>query len=172
MNSDTKTQILEAAISAMREGDEDCASKLLRCLDLVSSAPQLAPADPTPKQLQIEVTHLDRSRSEPIKKSRTKARSVYAWASIIETQYLRYLANKKQTVFSSPELYNWIECTGIVLSEHDQQPYGEKESEKRPRWRHLVGKALLKLRERDLIYITKDWSCVYSTVPLLRDEPR
>jgi hypothetical protein len=160
MNSETETHIREAVISALRDGNDECAHKLFSFLSHTSSPPQRIPTEPPLKQLQIEVDKP--TRPKPIKSGKVKARNVYAWVSIIETQFLRHLANKQQTVFSSQEFYNWVEYTGIILNERDIAPYG---GDTRPCWRQFVSKAFLKLRDRKVIYIKQRSSSVYSTIP-------
>lgn len=165
MAYETKDHIRAAAISALQDKNDECATQLFRCLSLIEAQAK-EPATPA-QPVQLEVQAVDTSDVISPKAKRIKIRGLHTWTRIIEMQYLQYLKTKDQIVFTAQDFFGWAEHIGIVLSEAELKPYS---GGTRPRWRQMVSKALDLLKKRKVIYHYGYNSGHYSTVPIPDEE--
>ena len=154
MNPTTLELLRNAAIEALQNKNDESAAELLSLMELPNQ-----PALPAPARAEL-VTVEPGPMAFPALPESNEGRDYHFWVQAIRDCYLPTLKQEGKTIFTTPQLFSWVDYVGFPLTTGDLQMVGS-----RPYWKCRAGSALDHLCNSNVIHRHGFFGKTYTTVP-------
>lgn len=147
MQNETRALLRNALMEALASEKDQAVFELAAILNGFESQPKALPPAPAaaaataPAPQEIILPEFPPLPAAPC------ARGSYFWADAIQNYYLPTLVNSGVDVFTTPQMYGWIEAVGFPLTTGDWEMKGTRYT-----WKANAGQGLQHLHEKGVIF--------------------